>query len=59
MGWERLTGNLSAAVSRHNSPRDARDDALWNELTVRIRELVEDPKYADIMPLWDAPEAGE
>lgn len=39
---------IQAAVSRHNSARDARDDALWDLLLAEVRMVVQDPKYVPI-----------
>lgn len=49
MGWERKTIEISGSVSRHNSERDDRDDALWAELTGRLRMIVDDPRYEPLM----------
>lgn len=45
MGRERRRVEITASVSRHNSPRDARDDALWDLLVAEIRILVEDERF--------------
>lgn len=39
---------VEAKVSRHNSARDERDDALWDLLLAEIKLVVEDPKFAPI-----------
>lgn len=39
---------VTAAVSRHNSARDERDDALWDLLLAEIKMVVQDPKFIPI-----------
>ncbi|HEY9474407.1 MAG TPA: hypothetical protein VIS06_11220 [Mycobacteriales bacterium] len=41
------------SVSRHNSEQDQADDALAADLVTRVRQIVADPKYADIEPTMD------
>ena len=48
MGWDRKSIEIVGHVSRHNSPRDERDDALWADLVRRVREIADDPQYADL-----------
>lgn len=45
MGWERKEIQICGHVSRHNSPKDDRDDALWADLVRRVNEIVNDPHY--------------
>lgn len=49
MGYDSRELRVSAAVSRHNSPRDDEHDALWDELRAKIEAIVSDPKYVPIM----------
>jgi hypothetical protein len=49
MGYEQMSLVISATVSRHNSDRDKRHDELWQEVKDRIDEIIEDPKYAEII----------
>lgn len=42
MGRDIRKFTLEASVSRHNSPQDAIDDALWDDLVVSIRRLIGD-----------------
>lgn len=48
MGWDRKEIQIRGHVSRHNSERDASDDALWTELAERVAQVVEDPKFAPL-----------
>lgn len=38
-------------VSRHNSTRDDEHDALVEELRHRLTEIVEEPKYREILAM--------
>jgi hypothetical protein len=48
MGFERVEFVVAANLSRHNSDRDDRHDKLWDEVTKRIEEIINDPKYIEI-----------
>ena len=48
MGYEQGEMKIIASLSRHNSPRDSTDDALWWELTERINKIITEPKYEAI-----------
>lgn len=50
MGFDSRRHELTvyAAVSKHNSARDDRDEALWALLIAELAMVVEDPKYAPI-----------
>jgi hypothetical protein len=48
MGFERVTFVITATLSRHNSDKDERHDKLWDEVTKRIEEIINDPKYTEI-----------
>lgn len=50
MGFEARRAEIvvKASVSRHNSARDERDDALWELLLAEIKLVIEDPKFAPI-----------
>jgi hypothetical protein len=48
MGNERREITINYLLSRHNSPRDLRDDALAGELIKELREVCENPKYSPI-----------
>lgn len=37
-----------ARVSRHNSPRDAEDDALWADFCARVQAIADEPQYERI-----------
>ena len=50
MGTERKSLTVVAYVSRHNSEEDREDDARWDALVGRVREIVDDETYADIDP---------
>lgn len=52
MGYDTRSITVMASVSRHNSPKDDEHDALWEELQKRVGEIVEDPRYQDIAPMW-------
>lgn len=55
MGWEtpKVEVSITCHVSRHNSPRDAADDALVKELARQVRgavrPIVADPRYAELI----------
>jgi hypothetical protein len=51
MGYNRQEFTVTAVTSSHNSPRDDEDEALWNELVERVRQIVEDKKYERIIPM--------
>lgn len=52
---------LTVRVSRHNDERDARDDAMADEVAARlaaaVRDIVTDPRYAPWVGLayWGIP----
>jgi hypothetical protein len=48
MGREAVGMRYSATVSRHNSERDAEDDALWADFRGRVRAIADEPKYEPI-----------
>lgn len=48
MGWDREELQIFGHVSRHNSPQDAEDDALWADLVKRVREVIDDPRYESL-----------
>lgn len=43
--------SISATVSRHNSEKDVEHDALWADLSDRVRSIVEEPKYESIIAM--------
>lgn len=47
--WEDFT--VSASLSRHNSDQDEIDNALWEELQVRIRLIIMEHRYDPINPM--------
>lgn len=53
MGSDQRSVTVYGRVSRHNSPQDAEDDALFDDLVERIRRVVEDQKYAGLEPSVD------
>lgn len=53
MGYEQKDVRVMAVVSRHNSPRDAEDAALWAEMVSRLREVCDDPRYARLNVMAD------
>ena len=48
MGFDSRRIEITAKVSRHNSARDERDDALWQLLLAEIRILLEDERFKSI-----------
>lgn len=50
MGYERNTLQLSATLSKHNSPRDDEHEQLWEELRAQVQQVIDDPRYAAITP---------
>lgn len=48
MGYDEQRLEVVAKVSRHNSPKDDRHDALWEGMCERIRSIVEEPEYKEI-----------
>lgn len=59
MGYDQVGLTVHAYVSRHNSPRDAEDDLQWAELAARVREIAEDPAYANLSVIYIGPAEGE
>ena len=53
MGYDRRSMTVTVYVSRHNSEQDEIDDALFDDMVERIREIINDPKYADLGPNSD------
>jgi len=51
MGYNQAEFKVTARLSNHNSPQDAQDEALWDELTERLKEICEEPKYALLIVL--------
>lgn len=49
MGYDQVQGSIVGRVSRHNSERDDDDNALWNEMTDRLRTVLADPKYNEVV----------
>lgn len=51
--YELVSVSLGTWVSRHNSPQDAEDDALVDEIQQRlhdaVRAIVEDPRYNRVL----------
>jgi hypothetical protein len=48
VGYDQCRFEVVARVSRHNSPKDDRHDALWEGLCERLRSIVEEPEYEEI-----------
>jgi hypothetical protein len=48
MGREYRRFSVSASVSRHNSPEDRLDDALFDYFHDKVEELARDPMYKKI-----------
>jgi hypothetical protein len=49
MGYDAVDVKIYACLSRHNSPKDAEHDALWEEVKKIIQCMVDDPRYRPIM----------
>lgn len=49
MGFERVTGNFTAELSRHNSLKDIRHDDLWRDFIDKVKMLAGNPKYREIL----------
>jgi len=45
MGYQHVSMNVTARVSRHNSDADVYDDALWEQLQDEILALTMQEKY--------------
>lgn len=43
---------ITASLSRHNSSNDEQDNSLYTEMVGRIREVIEDPTYKRIFPMF-------
>lgn len=54
MGYIRVTGTISARLSRHNSEKDIRNDELWTDFISKIRHIANNPKYKEIDLMIDA-----
>jgi hypothetical protein len=53
MGYDSIKiFEIYAQVSRHNSDRDKEDDKLVEQLERRIKIILEDEKYNQIMVSW-------
>lgn len=50
MGREMVGIKVYATLSSHNSEQDDLDQALWDDLTSRIKAMCGEPKYDDIRP---------
>lgn len=48
MGYHVKTVLITAHVSRHNSERDAEDDAAWADFRRKVGELAEREEYRDL-----------
>ena len=48
MGREGAHAEIFASLSRHNDENDAQHDALWADLTARVRAIVNEPQYETI-----------
>jgi hypothetical protein len=48
MGYTRFEGHFSASLSRHNSSKDERHDALWLDFVTKVEALVKNKKYDEI-----------
>lgn len=46
MGYEQKSVTIIGRVSRHNSWRDRRDDALWDGFIEALDALMHDPLWA-------------
>jgi hypothetical protein len=53
VGYDSKAFRVWATVSRHNSERDAAHDALWAEVRARVREIVAEPRYGQILLMAD------
>lgn len=51
MGRELVVFEVSATLSRHNSPEDEKDDEAWDDLKDKIIALTKEPKYQNIQPM--------
>lgn len=51
MGRDLVVLEVSATVSRHNSPQDEEDDQAWDDLKDKIIALTKEPKYQNIQPM--------
>lgn len=50
MGADSVTITIFVSLDRHGDERQERDDKLYEELKEKIRQLLEDPKFAPIRP---------
>lgn len=50
MGRDRVSLEVYATLSRHNSEEDIEDNELWEEIKSEIRALLEHPEYERINP---------
>jgi hypothetical protein len=48
MGNELVSGKFVAVLSRHNSDKDIRHDALWQDFITKIKQIANNPKYIEI-----------
>ena len=48
MGYEYVTGTISASLSRHNSEKDIRHDELWDNFITHLKMIANNPKYKEI-----------
>jgi hypothetical protein len=48
VGYERKEFVVMGHVSRHNSEKDERHDALWDEVVKKLEAIIDDPKYSEI-----------
>lgn len=53
MGYDQRTFRVIGHVSRHNSPKDAVHDALWDLLVARIREALDDKAFEPLNLIED------
>jgi len=55
MGYDQKRILITTRLSRHNSEQDRTDDALFDELADRIREVLTDKRFESIEPYIDSP----